>query len=271
MVPAVAVVRSPDGEESCAFSLVVGSPGWTMHLVGHVCGDAPFEVLRAHLDLALTDPAYRFAVTSVELLQPYWDTFPQHRSLLLRLIAEGRVEVVGDPSPMWSVSTPLLPSLPSGCALAATSLGEAERSVYTSFLRLRDEASSPHVMLPVGSPWSLPNRWVTAIHHDWNSRYTWPRIMCSLPRDYYLRGSVPVPASDPAGSAEVERAAAFAAEASRLTGAPRPDAALDRARAGASAGGLRPVLGGDPAIPGGVDVHYGLLGGGVESVACSVH
>ncbi|MEV6240731.1 hypothetical protein [Lentzea sp. NPDC051838] len=225
VVPAQAVVRSGSGEDSCTFSLVVGSPGWTVHLVGHVAGDAPFSVLRAHLDLALTDPAYRFAVTSVELLQPYWDMFPQHRSLLLRLISEGRVEVVGSPSNVVGV-TPVLSSLPAGVSLEASSLGEAERAVYSSFLALRS-GSSQHVMLPVGHPRSAPSPWMTAIHHDWPTRYTWPRIICSLPRDYYVRGSVPVPPAP----ADESPAAVFASHAARLTGAAYPAAALARAAA----------------------------------------
>lgn len=226
VVPARAVVRSAAGEDSCTFSLVVGSPGWTVHLVGHVAADAPFPVLRAHLDLALTDPAYRFAVTSAELLQPYWDTFPQHRSLLLRLISEGRVEVVGSESTVVGVA-PLLSSLPPGLALDASSLGEAERSVYAAFLALRSAAPSPHVMLPVGAPRAMPSPWMTAIHHDWSARYTWPRVICSLPRDYYVRGSVPVPPAP----LDDSPAAVFATHAARLTGSAYPAAALARAAA----------------------------------------
>jgi len=225
VVPAQAVVRSSSGEDACAFSMVVGSPGWTVHLVGHVSADAPFSALRAHLDLALTDPAYRFAVTSVELLQPYWDTFPEHRSLWLRLISEGRVELVGSPSNVAGVA-PLLSALPPGSELTASSLGEAERSVYSSFLGRRSAAGSPHMMLPIGSATSGPSPWVTAINHDWSARYTWPRMVCSLPRDYYVRGSVPVPPAPADDSA----AAVFASHAARLTGAAYPDAALARAR-----------------------------------------
>lgn len=47
VVPAQVVVRSAAGTEQCAFPLVVGSPGWTVHLVAHVAGDAPFSALRA--------------------------------------------------------------------------------------------------------------------------------------------------------------------------------------------------------------------------------
>ncbi|GLY48357.1 hypothetical protein [Lentzea sp. NBRC 102530] len=224
VVPAVAVVRSDAGEESCAFSLVVGSPGWTVHLVGHVAGDAPFSSFRAHLDLALTDPAYRFAVTSVELLQPYWDTFPEHRSSLLRLISEGRVEVVGSESNVVGVA-PVLSSLPSGPSLAASSLGEASRSVYAAFLELRSAAVAPHVMMPVGAAHEAPSPWITAVHHDWSARYTWPRVVCSLPRDYYVRGSVPVPRA----AEDDSPAAVFASHAARLSGAAFPSSALARA------------------------------------------
>ncbi|MEU5235203.1 hypothetical protein AB0G82_39140, partial [Streptomyces anulatus] len=86
-------------------------------------------------------------------------------------------------------------------------------------------AAAPHVMLPVGSDREAPNPWVTAIHHDWSARYTWPRIICSLPRDYYVRGSVPVPPAP----VDDSPAAVFASHAARLTGATYPAAALSRA------------------------------------------
>lgn len=224
VVAAQAVARSADGEESCAFSLVVGSPGWTVHLVGHVAGDAPFPAVRAHLDLALTDPAYRFVVTSAELLQPYWDTFPEHRALLLRLVYEGRAEVVGSGSTVVGVA-PLLSSLPAALPLEASSLAEAERSVYAAFLARRSSAAAPHVLLPVGTDRSGPNPWTTAIHHDWSTRYTWPRVVCSLPRSYYVRSSLPVPPAPEDHSS----AAVLASHAARLTGAAFPTAALTRA------------------------------------------
>ncbi|SDF55919.1 NPCBM-associated, NEW3 domain of alpha-galactosidase [Lentzea fradiae] len=224
VVAAQAVVRSDDGEETCEFSLVVGSPGWTVHLVGHVAGDAPFAAVRAHLDLALTDPAYRFAITSAELLQPYWDTFPQHRSSLLRLIDEGRAELVGTQSTVAGV-TPLVPSLPAGLLLEVPSLAEAERAVYSSFLSSRSSAPAPHVLLPVGAARAAPNRWVTAIHHDWATRYTWPQVVCSVPRAYYARSSVAVPEAP----VDDSPAAVLASHAARLTGAAFPSAALTRA------------------------------------------
>ena len=41
------------------------------------------------------------------------------------------------------------------------------------------------MLLPVGGDYTPPNKWVTAVHRDWNSRYVWPRFVCSLPRDFF--------------------------------------------------------------------------------------
>jgi alpha-mannosidase len=106
------------------FQLIVAEPGWTMHLVSHFHYDpvwwntqaaytvawdeldfpgthrgarqlAGFDLVRAHLDLALAEPDYRFVLAEVDYLKPYWDTYPQDRAILKRLIDEGRVEVMG--------------------------------------------------------------------------------------------------------------------------------------------------------------------------------
>jgi alpha-mannosidase len=112
-----------DGEE-ISFDVVVAEPGWTMHLVSHFHYDpvwwntqaaytvawdeldfpgshrgarqlAGFDLVRAHLDLALAEPDYKFVLAEVDYLKPYWDTYPQDRAVLRRLMAEGRVEVMG--------------------------------------------------------------------------------------------------------------------------------------------------------------------------------
>lgn len=106
------------------FDLTVAEPGWTMHLVSHFHYDpvwwntqaaytsawdeldfpgshrgarqlAGFDLVRAHLDLALAEPDYRFVLAEVDYLKPYWDTHPQDRATLRRLLDEGRIEVMG--------------------------------------------------------------------------------------------------------------------------------------------------------------------------------
>lgn len=123
-LPARAVVVAQDGGGEVDFSLVVGEVGWTMHLVSHFHYDpvwwntqaaytvawdeldfagshrggrqlAGFDLVRAHLDLALAEPAYRFVLAEVDYLKPYWDAFPEDRAVLRRLMAEGRIEIMG--------------------------------------------------------------------------------------------------------------------------------------------------------------------------------
>ncbi|HET8640995.1 MAG TPA: glycoside hydrolase family 38 C-terminal domain-containing protein, partial [Pseudonocardiaceae bacterium] len=68
---------------------------------------------------------------------------------------------------------------------AAPTLERAEQAAYVTFAQLRKGGITRNVLYPVGTDHTPPNKWVTAIHHDWNSRYTWPRFVCSLPRDYF--------------------------------------------------------------------------------------
>ena len=32
---------------------------------------------------------------------------------------------------------------------------------------------------------SIPARWATAIHRDWNARYTWPRFVTAVPSEFF--------------------------------------------------------------------------------------
>ena len=41
------------------------------------------------------DPDYHFVLAELDYLKPYFDTYPEHRAVLRRLLAEGRVELVG--------------------------------------------------------------------------------------------------------------------------------------------------------------------------------
>ncbi|WP_329083945.1 glycoside hydrolase family 38 C-terminal domain-containing protein [Streptosporangium sp. NBC_01469] len=68
---------------------------------------------------------------------------------------------------------------------SAETLPDAEESVYRLFLRMKTVAATRNVLLPVGTDYSPPNKWVTAIHRDWNARYTWPRFVSALPRDFF--------------------------------------------------------------------------------------
>src|SRR5260370_26150059 len=106
-----------------AAEIVAAVPGWTMWMVSHFHYDpvwwntqaqftesrlllpdengkmpefrTAFQLLGLHLDMALQDPDYKFVLAEIDYLKPYFDTHPERRPELKRLIGEGRVEIVG--------------------------------------------------------------------------------------------------------------------------------------------------------------------------------
>ncbi|MGH3491559.1 MAG: NEW3 domain-containing protein, partial [Actinopolymorphaceae bacterium] len=67
---------------------------------------------------------------------------------------------------------------------SAATLPEAEIAVYAMYRILKPVAATRHLMLPVGTDYAPPNKWVTAIHRSWNAKYVWPRFVCGTPRDF---------------------------------------------------------------------------------------
>ena len=68
---------------------------------------------------------------------------------------------------------------------SSATLEEAETATYELFSSLKKVALTRNVLLPVGTDYTPPNKWVTEIHRDWNERYTWPRFVCALPREFF--------------------------------------------------------------------------------------
>jgi alpha-mannosidase len=68
---------------------------------------------------------------------------------------------------------------------SAATLEEAEAATYELFASLKKVALTRNVLLPVGTDYTPPNKWVTEIHRDWNERYTWPKFVCALPREFF--------------------------------------------------------------------------------------
>jgi alpha-mannosidase len=312
---AVTVTARSGGETvHGAGTVVVAEPGWTVHLVSHFHYDpvwwntqaaytsewnalpgaaqehraayqhTGFHLVRTHLELARRDPDYKFVLAEVDYLKPYWDCYPQDRELIRRLLADGRLELMGgtynepntnltgaettirnvvhglgfqrdvlggDPATAWQLDAfghdPQFPGImadagltssswargpfhqwgpmmrvagdvvtdasamqfpsefewiaPSGQGLltsympahysagwwmdSAATLDAAEEAVLRLWRLMRPAAATRHIMLPVGTDYSPPNKWLTEIHRDWNSRYLWPRLVCSLPRDFF--------------------------------------------------------------------------------------
>ncbi|ORA38262.1 NEW3 domain-containing protein [Mycobacterium aquaticum] len=68
---------------------------------------------------------------------------------------------------------------------SAATLTDAEASTYQLFGKLKRVALTRNVLLPVGTDYTPPNKWVTQIHRDWNARYVWPRFVCALPSEFF--------------------------------------------------------------------------------------
>ena len=51
---------------------------------------------------------------------------------------------------------------------SSASLEEAEPATYELFAGLKKVALTRNVLLPVGTDYTPPNKWVTEIHRDWN-------------------------------------------------------------------------------------------------------
>ncbi|MGD9514180.1 MAG: alpha-mannosidase, partial [Mycolicibacterium sp.] len=300
--------RAVAGDGTVDFDFIDAEPGWTVFMVSHFhydpvwwntqaaytstwTEDPPgrcrqtngFELVSAHLEMARREPEYKFVLAEVDYLKPFWDTHPEDRADLRRLISEGRVEIMGGtynepntnltgpetairnfvhgtgfqrdvlgahPATAWQLDVfghdPQFPAMaadagltssswargphhqwgpmasengrvgdptrmqfasefewmaPSGRGLlthympahyaagwwmdSAPSLEEAEDATYELFTRMKTVALTRYVLLPVGTDYTPPNKWVTDIHRDWNARYTWPRFVCALPCEFF--------------------------------------------------------------------------------------
>ncbi|MEU7859514.1 glycoside hydrolase family 38 C-terminal domain-containing protein [Nonomuraea sp. NPDC049141] len=76
---------------------------------------------------------------------------------------------------------------------SSPSLEEATRATYELYRSLKPVAATRNILLPVGTDYTPPNKWVTDIHRTWATRYVWPRFVCGTPRDFLdaVRGEIP--------------------------------------------------------------------------------
>jgi alpha-mannosidase len=103
--------------------VTAAEPGWTMWMVSHFHYDpvwwgtqgqftesrlllpeedgslpdvrTAFELVRLHLEKARADHDYKFVLAELDYLKPHFDAYPEDRADIRRLLAEGRIELVG--------------------------------------------------------------------------------------------------------------------------------------------------------------------------------
>ncbi|MET9601401.1 glycoside hydrolase [Streptomyces sp. NPDC006459] len=201
LLSATARVATPDGRllAELPFALTVAEPGWTVRLVPHFhydpmwwntqaaytsLWDTPlrpgeaergweyegvpaFTLIPLHLQQAREDPAYRFVLSEVDYLKPYWDTHPADRAELRALIAEGRVEIVGgaynEPSTNLVSAGTTLRGAFHGLALHRGTLGADPRTAWQLDVFGHDP-SFPALMAGCGLDSAVLAR---GPHHHW--------------------------------------------------------------------------------------------------------
>ena len=163
-LPVRVIVRADGGAEADTYgTVVVAEPGWTMVMVSHfhydpvwwstqasyttdwdfagpdwstrpAFVDNGFALVEAHLKLAVRDPDYHFVLAELDYLKPYFDTFPEQRAVLRRLLAEGRVELVGgtynEPNTNLTSSETTIRNLVYGIGFQRDILGGDPRSAW---------------------------------------------------------------------------------------------------------------------------------------------
>ncbi|MGW7006764.1 glycoside hydrolase family 38 N-terminal domain-containing protein [Streptomyces sp. NPDC054933] len=67
----------------------------------------------------------------------------------------------------------------------AKDLPTAVAATYELFRDLKSVAATKNCLLPVGTDYSPPNRWVTRIHRSWADRYVWPKFVTAVPSEFF--------------------------------------------------------------------------------------
>ena len=67
----------------------------------------------------------------------------------------------------------------------APDLAAAQVEALNQLATLAPVAATRNVLLPVGADHVIPARWATALHRDFAARYTWPRCVTALPREFF--------------------------------------------------------------------------------------
>ena len=82
----------------------------------------------------------------------------------------------------------------------ASTLDEAMTRAYDLFCDLAPVAATKVTLLPVGTDYTPPNKWVTQLARAWAARYRWPRFVVGLPKEFFaaVRAELAEKAKSPA-------------------------------------------------------------------------
>lgn len=198
MIIAVEVMATDarGGTSAMAGEVVVAETGWTMVMVSHFHYDPvwwntqasytsdsellgvdwttrpsflhnAFGLVEAHLKLAVRDPDYHFVLAELDYLKPYFDTFPEQRTVLRRLMAEGRVEMVGgtynEPNTNLTGSETTIRNIVYGIGYQRDVLGGDPRTAW----QLDAFGHDPQFPGLVARAGMTGSAWARGPHHQW--------------------------------------------------------------------------------------------------------
>ncbi|MQA86543.1 MAG: hypothetical protein GEV03_18400 [Streptosporangiales bacterium] len=181
--------------------MVVAATGWTMFMVSHFHYDpvwwntqagftatwydlpgaeerrppevrTAFDLVRAHLDAARQDPDYKFVLAELDYLKPHWDAHPEDRADLRRLIADGRVEIVGgnynEPNTNLTSTESTIRNAVYGIGFQRDVLGGDPLTAWMLDVFGHDPAY-PGLMADAGL---TSSSWARGPFHQWGPRHT---------------------------------------------------------------------------------------------------
>lgn len=189
------------GRSRVPCDMEVAATGWTMFMVSHFHYDpvwwntqagftatwydlpgaeerrAPevrtaFDLVRCHVEAAEQDPDYKFVLAELDYLKPYWDTYPGHRARLRRLLADGRIEIVGgnynEPNTNLTAAETTIRSAVYGIGYQREVLGGDPRTAWMLDVFGHDPAY-PGLMADAGLS---SGSWARGPFHQWGPRHT---------------------------------------------------------------------------------------------------
>ncbi|HEY6295101.1 MAG TPA: glycoside hydrolase, partial [Streptosporangiaceae bacterium] len=191
-------VETEMGRSQTEADITAAEPGWTMWMVSHFHYDpvwwntqgqfteaklslpdengnlpdmrSAFELVGAHLDKARKDSDYKFVLAEIDYLKPYFDAYPQDRQDLRRLMAEGRVEIVGgnynEPSTTLICAEAMIRNAVAGIGFQRDVFGGDPRTSWMVDVFGHDPGD-PGLMAAAGLTSSA---WARGPFHQWGPR-----------------------------------------------------------------------------------------------------
>jgi alpha-mannosidase len=204
--PVTVIAETAAGRVERAAQITVAEPGWTMWMVSHFHydpvwwntqgqftearlvlpdedGELPdtrtaFDLVRLHMEKARRDPDYKFVLAEIDYLKPHFDAFPGDRAELRRLIADGRVELVGgtynEPNTNLTTAETTIRNAVYGMGFQRDVLGGDPRSAWM-LDAFGHDPGFPGLMAAAGL---TSSSWARGPFHQWgpgdNSRMEFP-------------------------------------------------------------------------------------------------